>query len=126
MAHTHTVVHRDRMDRAVDDDRRIEEVDHTTNVAARVINIIGSVIIGLLGLRFILMLLGANQGNALVDFVYSVSQPFAAPFFGIFNYQVQYGAVRFEFETLIAMAFYALLTWIFMRIVTVTNRDVEV
>lgn len=126
MANTHTVVHHDRIDQADMEDRKVEAADHTTNVAARAVNIIAAIIIGFLGLRFVLMLLGANQGNALVDFVYSVSYPFAAPFFGIFNYQVQYGAVRFEFETLVAMAFYALVAWLIVRIITIGNRKVDV
>jgi hypothetical protein len=127
MAHTHTVVHRDSAD--VDDhynEDRVVEQDRPANVAARVINIIGSVIMGLLALRFILMLLGANQGNGIVNFIYTLSQPFAAPFFGIFGYTAQYGQVRFEFETLIAIAFYALITWLLVRLVTVGNRRVDV
>lgn len=123
MAHTHTVVHKDRSDIA---EREVNEAEHTTNVAARIINIIGSVIMGVLALRFVLMLLGANQGNAIVNFIYSISQPFAAPFFGIFGYQAQYGAVRFEFETLIAIAFYAFLTWLLVRVVTINNEHPEV
>jgi hypothetical protein len=123
MAHTHTILHRDRADYA-DDDRAA--VDHTTNVAARVIYTLGSIIMALLGLRFVLMLLGANQGNAIVNFIYSASYPFAAPFFGIFNYQHQYGVARFEFETLIAIAFYALVTWLLVRLVTIANRRVDV
>ena len=123
MAHTHTVIHKDRSDIA---DREVADSEHTTNVAARIINIIGSVIMGVLALRFVLMLLGANQGNAIVDFIYRVSQPFAAPFFGIFGYQAQYGAVRFEFETLIAIVFYAFLTWLLVRVVTINNDHAEV
>jgi hypothetical protein len=124
MAHTHTVIHRDRSD--VDGDYRGEAVDHTTNVAARVIATIGSILVALLGIRFVLMLLGANQGNAIVNFVYTLTAPFAAPFFGMFRYQAQYGIVRFEFETLIAMAFYGLLTWLLVRLVTIGNRRVDV
>jgi hypothetical protein len=125
MAHTHTVIHRDRADYA-DRDVDVVEKDRPANVAARVISIIGSVIMGVLALRFVLMMLGANQGNALVNFIYSLSYPFAAPFFGMFGYTAQYGVVRFEFETLIAIAFYALITWLLIRLVTVGNRHVDV
>lgn len=120
MAHTRTILHKET--REVDGDVD----DHTTNVAARVIYTIGSLIMAFLGLRFALMLLGANQGNAMVNFVYAVSYPFAAPFFGMFNYQMRYGISRFEFETLIAIAFYALVTWLLVRLVTVGNRRVDV
>lgn len=101
-------------------------VEQTTNVAARIISFIGGVIMALLGLRFLLMLLGANRGNGLVDFIYSASYPFAAPFFGIFNYQQQFGVSRFEFETLIAIVIYGLITWALIRLVTIGNRHPEV
>lgn len=111
----------------VDDyDRSTTAVDHGTNTVARLINFIGGIIMSLLALRFVLMLLGANKGNALVDAVYALSYPLAAPFFGIFNYQQQFGASRFEFETLIAIAVYALITWALMRLVTIANRRVDV
>ncbi len=124
MAHTvreTRVIHRDDGRDYYEDD-----VDHTTNVAARIINTIGSVIIGLLLIRFVLVLLGANSANALVNFIYTLTTPFVAPFFGIFNYTAKYGIVHFEFETLIAIAAYALLTWLLMRLVTVGNRHAEV
>lgn len=125
MAHTHTIIHRDRSE-LERDNAATETADHTTNVAARIVSVIGSVVVGLLGLRFVLILLGSNQGNGIVNFIYSVTTPFAAPFFGMFRYQAQYGVVRFEFETLIAMAFYGLLTWLIVRLITIGNRHVEV
>lgn len=100
--------------------------DYSTNVAARVISFIGGIVMTLLGLRFLLMLLGANRGNGLVDFIYAASYPFAAPFFGIFNYQEQFGRSRFEFETLIAILVYALISWGLVRLVTIGNRRHEV
>lgn len=100
-----------------------DTVDRSANIAARVISLIGGIIIALLGLRFIFMLLGANRGNALVDFIYTASRPFAAPFFGIFNYQEQFGQSRFEFETLIAILVYALITWALIQIVSMGDRE---
>lgn len=46
---------------------------------------IGGFIEALVGLRFILRLIGANSGNALVAFIYNWSTPFVAPFSGIFG-----------------------------------------
>lgn len=97
-----------------------------TSVAARVVSLIGGIIMTLLGLRFIMMLLGANRGNALVDFIYTTSYPFAVPFFGIFNYQEQFGRSRFEFETLIAIVVYALITWALVRMLTLSDRRSDV
>lgn len=111
-------------DRDVDstDNRTAAKAEYGTNVAARIISFIGGVIMALLGLRFLLMLLGANRGNGLVDFIYTASYPFAAPFFGIFNYQEQIGRSRFEFETLIAIVVYGLITWAIVRLLTIANR----
>jgi hypothetical protein len=93
------------------------------NLAARVVSLIGGVIVGLLSLRFILSLLGANPGNAFASFVYSISHPFVAPFFGLFNYREQIGVVRFEFETLIAIAFWSFVTWMIVRLVTIGDHE---
>lgn len=92
------------------------------NTAARVIYIVGAIIIGLLSIRFILSLLGANRANAFADFIYTLSYPFAVPFFGLFNYDTQYGVSRFEIETLVAIAFYAFLTWVIIHLVTAGDR----
>lgn len=97
-----------------------------STLLARIISLIGGIIVALLGLRFLLMLLGANRGNVLVDFIYSASLPFVKPFFGMFNYHEQIGVSRFEFETLIAMLVYALLTWGLVRLLTLPNRHVTV
>ncbi|MDB5185523.1 MAG: Membrane protein involved in colicin uptake [Candidatus Saccharibacteria bacterium] len=92
-------------------------------VVARVIWLIAGIIMGLLAVRFVLSLLGANRGNAFADLVYSLSYPFAAPFFGLFGYNVQYGAARFEFETLVAILVYALLATLIAKIATIRSRS---
>lgn len=111
--------------RAVRDDAVAGRDDHATNTAARVIYIFGGIIMGLLAIRFLLSLLGANRANAFADMIYTLSYPFAAPFFGLFNYNTQYGVARFEIETLVAIAFYAFLTWLLIRLVTAGNRRVD-
>lgn len=52
---------------------------------ARIIYTIGGFIETLIGLRFLLRLLGANGENAFVHWVYTWSTPFVAPFSGIFG-----------------------------------------
>lgn len=52
---------------------------------ASIIYAIGGFIEIIVGLRFVLRLLGANASNAIVNFVYSWSTPFVAPFSGIFG-----------------------------------------
>lgn len=96
------------------------------STAVRVVYIVASVIIALLAFRFLLSLFGANRGNAFADFIYSASYPFAAPFFGLFNYQVQYGVARFEIETLVAMAVYAFVAWLIAYAVGAGGRSRDV
>jgi|GEM_PF-3033081 hypothetical protein len=59
--------------------------------------------------RFILALLGANVSNALVAFVVNASTPLIIPFHNIFNIQTNYGAVRFELDTLVALIVYGVI-----------------
>jgi uncharacterized protein YggT (Ycf19 family) len=100
-----------------------DRADRGANMVARLINLVGFVIVALLAFRFVLSLFGANRGNGFADFIYSASHPFVAPFFGLFNYTPQFGISRFEFETLIAMIVYALITAILVRLVSVGRRD---
>ncbi len=113
----HTVVRDDRIEPTL-----LVEEPYT---AARVIYLIGSLIVALLGLRFILALLGASQGSAFVNFVYTTSHPFVAPFFGMFNYHEQFGVSRFEIETLIAILVYGLITWALVQITTIGQRRTD-
>lgn len=96
--------------------------EQSTTIAARVVYLISGVINFLLLVRFVFSLLGANTSNAIADFVYSVTEPLLSPFFGLFNYKANYGTVRFEFETLIAIAFYSLAAWLIVKIITIGDR----
>ncbi|HUP26078.1 MAG TPA: hypothetical protein VM124_00330 [Candidatus Limnocylindrales bacterium] len=98
-------------------------VQRGANLAARIVSLIGGIIVAFLGLRFILSLLGANRDNAFASFVYGISHPFVAPFFGLFNYREQIGVVRFEFETLIAIAFWSFVTWMIVRLLSLGDRN---
>lgn len=94
-------------------------------VAQRVVYYIGGAIMSLLALRFILALLGANRANPFADFIFSLSTPFVAPFFGLFAYEPQYGVVTFELSTLVAIAIYAILTVGIAKLFTLGSRHAE-
>ena len=59
----------------------------------------------LLAFRFLLKLTGANAGAGFTNFIYSLSQPFIAPFAAVFQRTSIQGSV-FEWTTLLAMIVY--------------------
>ncbi|SRR6266487_409958 len=62
-------------------------------------------------LRLLFRLLGANQYNSFIMFLYNLSHIFVGPFNGIFNDQTLGRSGVFETSTLIAMLVYALIAW---------------
>lgn len=73
-------------------------------------------------------LLGANPESGFVDFMYAITYPLLAPFFGIFG-TPQVADKAFEGSTLVAMAVYAVIGYgivKIIRIATVTHeKEVE-
>ena len=53
--------------------------------ATRVVTLLFGILQALLILRIILLLLVANQGNAVVDLVMTITDPFVEPFRGMFS-----------------------------------------
>lgn len=51
----------------------------------RVVTLIFGIIQTLIVLRIVLLLLNAREGNDIVQFILNTSQPFVAPFIGLFN-----------------------------------------
>ena len=102
-----------------------EVVDNTrqtvskSSLAARVIWLIVSVVAALLAFRFMFILLGANRSNGFADFIYTVSHPFASPFFGLFNYEQVYGEAKLEFSTLVAIFVYILVGYGISKLITI-------
>jgi hypothetical protein len=90
-------------------------------VISRVIWYVAGVLLVILGLRFILALLGANPSNGFANFIYSVSHPFVSPFFTLFGYSIHYGVSQFEVFTLVAMVIYALIAYGLSKLVTITR-----
>jgi hypothetical protein len=88
--------------------------------AERIVYFLGGVVMALIGLRIILSLLGANQANAFASLIYNLSYPFVAPFFGLFNYHMQYGVSRFEFESLIALIVWGIITLAIAKLINIS------
>lgn len=80
---------------------------------------------GLLALRFLLALFGANAENGFAALVYGLSWPFVAPFRTLFGVPAAGGAVL-ETYTLMAMIVVLFGWWIAVRLIGVMmNRSVD-
>jgi YggT family protein len=76
----------------------------------------------LLGLRFLLKLIAANPNSGFAVFIYGITKPLVAPFTALVGTPTSGGTIL-EVTTLIAMAVYALLFWVVVRVVRIaTNR----
>lgn len=76
----------------------------------------------LLGLRFFLRLSGANPENIFAETIYTLSEPFVAPFSSLFvspaaSTEATIGKNIFDINLLIAIVVYAILGGIAIRIV---------
>jgi len=70
---------------------------------------------GLLAIRFILKLLGANEAAGFANFIYVASAPFVAPFSNLFANPGIGGSVL-ELTTLVAIIVYMLIAWLIAKV----------
>src|SRR5262245_9134329 len=70
---------------------------------------------GLICLRYLLKLMGANPGNPIAQFSYSTTQPLLSMFQGVIS-TLRYEGMVFEFYDLIAIVVYAMLGWIAVQL----------
>jgi YggT family protein len=77
---------------------------------------------GLLGIRFVLGVLGANPTASFAQFIYHITGPFVAPFVGLFGKPRFQGSV-FDWNVLVAMLVYALIAWVLVKIVGLVMGD---
>jgi hypothetical protein len=73
---------------------------------------------GLIGLRVILKLIGANPDNSFATFAYGAAGLFAGPFVTLTG-SPSSGGMVLEIPSLLAMLVYALLGWVIVRIARV-------
>lgn len=78
----------------------------------------------LLVIRFVLLLLGANQGSPFVDLIYGLSNVFVLPFNGIFGDPV-FGASVFEWASIVGMIVYSLIAYGLARVVELIYAPVR-
>lgn len=73
-----------------------------------IIRLLFGLIVGILALRFIFALIGANPANDFVSWIYEASAPLIAPFVGIFT-DIAVATGRLEFTTILALVVYGLI-----------------
>lgn len=108
-----------------------ESVSHSTAdqpvfKGQQFIYLLYGILAGLLAIRILLSLLGANKSNAFADLIYTITGPFVAPFRGLFGYKVEAGISRFEIETLIAILVYGLFAWLLIKLFELGKKNPEV
>lgn len=93
--------------------------------ARRVLSLLFGILTVLLALRVILLLLVANETNQIVDFVYGVTEPFVAPFRGIFAFDqvTPGGGSVFDIAAVVAFVGWLLIYLLLMAILSLADRD---
>ena len=90
--------------------------------ARQAIYLLFGIINGLIAIRFVLRLLGANPDAPFASFIYGVTAPFLAPFVGLFGTPAFNGSVL-EWHSLVAILFYLFLTWILAKLVWIIGGE---
>jgi uncharacterized protein YggT (Ycf19 family) len=90
----------------------------------RLVWLVFGVLQALIVLRFILLLLGANEGNDVVAFVIGVTDPFVEPFRGMFDLDSVSGASGsvLDVAALVALVAWTLVEALVLGIVGLADR----
>jgi uncharacterized protein YggT (Ycf19 family) len=92
----------------VETEREVERGRGAARIS-QVVDYIFYVIYALLAIRFLLALLAARQRAGFVQLIYTVTDPFYAPFRGIVAEPTAESGARFALSILLAIVVYALL-----------------
>jgi uncharacterized protein YggT (Ycf19 family) len=84
--------------------------------AVQIVWLLFGILEGLIVIRILLRLFGANPGSPFANFIYGVTGPFLAPFVGLFG-DPGVGNMVLELSTIVGLIVYALLGWLLARIV---------
>jgi hypothetical protein len=91
----------------------------------RTVWLLFGVLIALIGIRILFLALGANEGNVIVDSIYAITDPFVAPFRGIFDIdQVRpTGETVFDVAALLAIIGWTLVALLITAILRIFDRS---
>lgn len=81
----------------------------------QIVYFVASLIAIIILIRFVLLAMGANMDAGFGSFMLALSDPFVAPFNGLFGAPASNGSV-FEISDLVAIAIYFLLAWGIVKI----------
>lgn len=99
-------------------DTRLGETEANFSALYQLIYLALGILEGILLIRFVFRMFGANPGSFFVRFVYDVSDFFMTPFYYIFpTSRVQTGFI--EWPVLVAVVAYGLLVWVVIRIIDI-------
>jgi YggT family protein len=84
--------------------------------ASQLVYLLAGIVEGVIAIRFLLKLIGANPANDFARLIYGVAGFFLAPFFGLTGTPAA-GPVVLEIPDLIAILAYALLAWLIVRVI---------
>ena len=85
----------------------------------QVIFLLFGILEALLGIRFVLGLLAANPTAGFAQLIYGLTNPFLAPFVGLFG-QPNFEGMVFEWNALVAILVYVLLAGLLVKLVAFT------
>lgn len=93
--------------------------------ARRILTLLFTILAVMLALRLILLLLVANQENQIVNFVFDVTEPFVAPFRGMFSFDqvAPGGGSVFDIAAVVAFIGWLLIYLLLMAILSLADRD---
>jgi hypothetical protein len=104
-----------------------ERVRHSPSgaeTARRVIVFLFGLVQALIGVRIVLLLADANQGNAIVRFIYDASAIFVAPFEGVLHTNaVQAGVSILDIAALVAIIGWTILEFLIIAGIGIMRRE---
>jgi YggT family protein len=106
------VEHRERSVRDTGAERQISR-----HRVTQLIWLFFGIVEGLIGLRVLLKLIGANPENEFASLIYNAAALFLAPFFGLIG-SPSAGGMVLEVPSLVAMLVYALVGWVIVRVIS--------
>lgn len=83
----------------------------------KLVELVTDVVVGILGLRILLKLLGASTASPFVMWIYDTTKPILAPFQGMFPSSEIAPRLTLEFSTLFAIVAYMFVGYLLTEVV---------